>query len=339
MKIFCTHLFHLPYTTFKPSVVGIRDIHVLKKMPLLVILGPTASGKTRLAARVASRIGGEVISADSRQVYRGMTIGTGKDLDEFVVDGRQVRFHLIDVVEAGEKYNVSLFQKDFDVAYQQICSRQHIPVVCGGSGMYIDAILKGYAFTGIPKDEALRATLDELESEELLKLFDQEVSAYSEVADTSTRKRLIRAIEIASFLKNNPDVERSSTDESENYEYVCIGLDPPVELRRHKISTRLHDRIDKGLIEEVSGLLSSGLSAEQLTYYGLEYKYVTLYLTGKLTLTEMKKKLETEIHRFAKRQMTYFRKMEKDGIVIHWLDTGAPEEEKAGEVIRVYESF
>ncbi len=317
-------------------MVGTRDIHFLKKKPLLVILGPTASGKTRLAARVASRIGGEVISADSRQVYRGMTIGTGKDLDEFVVDGRHVRYHLIDVVEAGEKYNVSLFQKDFDVAYQQICSRQHIPVVCGGSGMYIDAILKGYAFTGIPKDEALRALLDELELEELLKIFDQGVSSYSEVADTSTRKRLIRAIEIASFLQKNPGVQLSS---AENYDYVCIGLDPRVELRRQKISSRLHDRIANGLVEEVSELLSSGLSAEQLTYYGLEYKYVTLYLTGKLTLIEMKKKLETEIHRFAKRQMTYFRKMEKDGIVIHWLDNDAPEEEKAGEVIRMYESF
>ena len=317
-------------------MVGTRDIHFLKKKPLLVILGPTASGKTRLAARVASRIGGEVISADSRQVYRGMTIGTGKDLDEFVVDGRHVRHHLIDVVEAGEKYNVSLFQKDFDVAYQQICSRQHIPVVCGGSGMYIDAILKGYAFTGIPKDEALRGLLDELELEELLEIFDQGVSAYSEVADTSTRKRLIRAIEIASFLQKNPGVQLSS---AENYDYVCIGLDPRVELRRQKISSRLHDRIANGLVEEVSELLSSGLSAEQLAYYGLEYKYVTLYLTGKLTLTEMKKKLETEIHRFAKRQMTYFRKMEKDGIVIHWLDTDAPEEEKAGEVIRMYESF
>jgi tRNA dimethylallyltransferase len=315
------------------------DLHLPENKPLLVILGPTASGKTRLATRVASRIEGEIVSADSRQVYRGMTIGTGKDLAEFFVDEMHIPYHLIDVVEAGDKYNVSQFQKDFAKAYQEICSRGKVPVVCGGSGMYIDAVLNGYAFTDIPRDEALRSRLESLGNDELMRMFDQQVSPFKEIADTSTRKRLVRAVEISSFLSENPGAELISASASHKYSAICFGLNPPVGTRRNRISSRLSDRLSNGLIEEVQELMKGGLSAEQLTYYGLEYKYITLYLTGELALAEMKTKLETEIHRFSKRQMTFFRKMEKDGIVINWLDPEAGEEAMVSQVTQLYGDF
>jgi tRNA dimethylallyltransferase len=307
--------------------------------PVLVILGPTASGKTHLATRVAYELGGEIVSGDSRQVYRGMTIGTGKDLDEFVVKGQSIPYHLIDILDAGEKYNVSRFQADFGNAYDHICRNRKIPILCGGSGLYIDSVLREYAFTGIPVDEKLRLKLDQMDHASLELLFSKLPTAYSLRADTSTRKRLIRAIEISFFLSENPDIEAGLSEQGNRYRSICFGLNPPVELRRERISRRLNERLGNGLVEEVEGLLASGLAAEQLVYYGLEYKYITQFLTGELSADEMKRRLETEIHRFAKRQMTFFRKMEKDGISINWLDSARSVQEHVDEIVTEYQSF
>jgi tRNA dimethylallyltransferase len=308
--------------------------------PLPIILGPTASGKTHLATRIAARINGAILSVDSRQVYRGMNIGTGKDLDEYVVDRQQIPFHLIDIVEAGEKYNVSLFKRDFQEAYQQIINQNQTPIACGGTGFYFYALLKSQGYTEIPVDDNLRETLEGKTNEELRSIFTGLESSYLDLADTSTRKRLVRAIEISTFLIQNPETEKQIEDTT-SFEYnpIIFGLNPAAEIRRERISRRLSYRLKNGLIEEVEALLASGLSADQLIYYGLEYKYITEYLTGTLTYEEMAKKLETEIHRFAKRQMTFFRKMEKDGMTIHWLDQSETEEENISFVIRELEKF
>lgn len=284
---------------------------------MIVILGPTASGKTQLATQLAFHINGEIISADSRQVYRGMTIGTGKDLGEYTVEGEPIPYHLIDILDAGEKYNVSRFQQDVAEAIIQIESRTHVPILCGGTGLYIQAVLNNHQYTSVPVDEAVRAELEVHSHEVLVQLLNENPSEYSTLADTSTRKRTIRAIEIARYLRDNPLFQ---LPEAKPLEYTIFGLNPPVELRRKRITRRLLERLKNGLVEEVKGLLEQGISAEQLIYYGLEYKFVTGYLQGFYAYDEMVSKLETEIHRFAKRQMTYFRKMERDGLPIHWLD-------------------
>jgi tRNA dimethylallyltransferase len=296
--------------------------------PLLIILGPTASGKTHLATRVAARIDGEILSVDSRQVYRGMNIGTGKDLEEYVVNDKVIPYHLIDILDAGKKYNVNAFQQDFHQAYTEIINTGKVPIACGGTGFYLYALLKGHAYTDIPVNEELRKRLQEMPAESLLALFKSTDTSYQNLADTSTRKRLIRAIEISDFLVQNPEKEVSLTSNTaDTYNPVIFGLNPPAEIRRERISHRLNYRLKNGLIEEVESLLKSGISSEDLIYYGLEYKYVTQYVTGELSYEDMQKRLETEIHRFAKRQMTFFRKMEKDGILIHWLDYNNTEEE------------
>lgn len=307
--------------------------------PLLVILGPTASGKTHLATRVAHEIGGEIISADSRQVYRQMNIGTGKDLDEYVVNGTHIPYHLIDIRDAGDKYNVSDFQHDFSGAYQQIIAASRIPVVCGGTGFYMYALLKGHANDTVPVNQALRAELETLSNEQLLTRFHSSDSRYHALADTSTRKRLIRALEIADFLNNHPEAPIDFGSEAVVYPALLFGLNPPVETRRERISQRLTARLNQGLIEEVQNLLNQGIDSDSLIYYGLEYKYVTLYLTGVMTFAEMHTKLETEIHRFAKRQMTFFRKMEKDDLKINWIPDEWPESEKIGFIIERYREF
>ncbi|MDQ6482481.1 tRNA (adenosine(37)-N6)-dimethylallyltransferase MiaA [Dyadobacter sp. LHD-138] len=308
--------------------------------PLPIILGPTASGKTHLATRIASRINGAILSADSRQVYKGMNIGTGKDLDEYVVDGQPVPYHLIDILDAGEKYNISLFKHDFQEAYQQVVNQNQTPIACGGTGFYLYALLNSQGYTEIPVDENLREILEDKTYEALRTIFTELESSYLDRADTSTRKRLIRAIEISTFLIQNPEIEKQIEDTA-SFEYnpVIFGLNPAAEIRRERISQRLSYRLEHGLIQEVEALLASGLSAEQLIYYGLEYKYITEYLTGALTYDQMSKKLETEIHRFAKRQMTFFRKMEKDGMKIHWLDQSKTEEENISFVISELEKF
>ncbi len=289
--------------------------------PLIVILGPTASGKTHLAVQLAHIIDGEIISADSRQVYRGMDIGTGKDLDEFEIQGKKIPHHLIDIIDAGESYHIYQFQQDFQQAYNDILQRGKTPILCGGSGMYLEAVLKGYEFTAIPIDLPAREKLLEKSIEELLSIFEAHKSIYSEKSDTSTKKRLIRAIEINLFLKNNPDFKITPQNVPKA---IIFGINPSVELRRERITKRLTDRLANGMIEEVQTLLAKGIPAEKLIFYGLEYKFITQYLNNEIDYQTMFEKLNVAIHQFAKRQMTYFRKMENNGLIINWLSPELP---------------
>ena len=275
-----------------------------------------------MATHLAYKMNGEIISADSRQVYRGMSIGTGKDLGEYVVNNQPIPYHLIDNVEAGDSYNVHRFQQDFQRAYSNIQERSRTPILCGGTGLYIEAVLKEHQYTAIPVDENLRETLSHCSNEELLQKLHSTPSAYTPLADTSTRKRLIRAIEITLFLQSYP----LSVIRYPSINYQIFGLDLPVEERRARITRRLHERLQNGMIEEVQGLLAQGISAEKLIYYGLEYKFITEYLVGTLEYGTMVERLTIAIHQFAKRQMTFFRKMERDGMNIHWLDALLPTE-------------
>lgn len=288
---------------------------------LIVILGPTASGKTHLAVQLAHQIDGEIISADSRQVYRGMDIGTGKDLDEYVIEGKKIPYHLIDIIEAGESYHIYQFQQDFQKAYTDILQRGKTPILCGGSGMYLDAVLKGYEFTAVPVNESLRETLLEKSMEELLDIFEANKNIYAEKSDTSTKKRLIRAIEINLFLNQNPDFKITSQPITNA---TIFGLNPPTEIRRERITKRLIARLENGMILEVEALLNKGISPDKLIFYGLEYKFITQYLMGEISYQIMFEKLNVAIHQFAKRQMTFFRKMENDGLKINWLDSNVP---------------
>lgn len=284
---------------------------------LIVILGPTASGKTKLAVELAAKIGGEIISADSRQVYRGMNIGTGKDYEEYEhAMEHKIRYHLIDVVEAGEEYHVARFQKDFQQAYLDIIERGKVPILCGGTGMYIEAVLKNYQYTQIPVDTILRKELEAKEYDELLNQFQQEYQGIYPKTDTSTKKRLIRAIEIARFMRDTPSCNRLT----EPLNALIFGIAIPTEVRRQRITKRLYRRLEEGMIEEVKGLIGAGVSSEKLIFYGLEYKFITEYLLEQQTYPEMVKRLEVAIHQFAKRQMTFFRSMKKKELTIHWLD-------------------
>lgn len=305
--------------------------------PLLIILGPTASGKTKLAVQVAHRLGGEIISADSRQVYRGMDIGTGKDLGEYMVDGQAVPYHLIDVVEAGEDYNLHRYQQDFHRAVADIQGRGRVQVLCGGTGLYIEAVLKNHAYTAVPVNEPLRDELETLTEAELLHRFTLQPSPFTPLADTSTRKRLMRAIEIGAYLNANPGaVEQSSVP---RYNYRIFGVDVPVDVRRQRITTRLHDRLTEGMVREVEDLIRNGVSPEKLVFYGLEYKFIVQYLTGELDYATMIARLETAIHQFAKRQMTFFRKMERDGLTIEWLDGGESTQWMTEQIVDRYLIF
>ncbi len=290
-----------------------------------------------MATQIAAKINGAIISVDSRQVYRKMDIGTGKDLDEYHINGKVIPYHLIDILDPGDKYNVSLFKQDFQEAYQKIISQNQAAIACGGTGFYFYALLKSQGYTEIPVNETLREALEDLTNDELRTCFIKMETSYLDLADTSTRKRLIRAIEISTYLTENPETE-NQISESLDFEYnpIIFGLNPPSEIRRERISHRLSYRLKNGLIEEVESLLNSGLEPEQLIYYGLEYKYVTEYLTGVSDYEDMTKKLETEIHRFSKRQMTFFRKMEKDGISINWLENSNTEEENIDRIIQEY---
>jgi tRNA dimethylallyltransferase len=284
---------------------------------MIVILGPTASGKTRLATHLAHRIGGEIVSADSRQVYRGMNIGTGKDLYEYVVAGKPIPYHLIDIRDAGEKYNVHEFRQDAAQAIREIGQRQRVPILCGGTGLYIQALLSQPRYTGVPIDQPARDILETYPHDDLLAMLKTLPLPDDYQPDLSTRKRTIRAIEIARYLATHPDFEAPVPEVPD---YLIFGLNPPVDTRRERISRRLHERLQNGLIEEVRELLAGGILPADLIYYGLEYKFVTEHLIGLLSYDAMVQRLETEIHRFAKRQMTYFRKMERDSMLIHWLD-------------------
>lgn len=279
---------------------------------VLIILGPTASGKTKLAVELAHQLHAEIISADSRQVYRDMNIGTGKDLHEY----QNIPYHLIDILDPGEKYNIDAFVSDFQEAYQSILHRDKRVIVCGGTGFYIQSLLQPQPFIHVPINPELRVEIEKLDKEELLALLDKQALPKNFKADVSTRKRIIRAIEICGYVSSNPDFEINNTHP---FGYKVLGLNPDLELRRARISKRLKERLDEGMLDEVKALLDRGISHEELEYYGLEYKYISYYLKGMLSYDDLFKKLETEIHRYAKRQMTYFRKMEKDGIKINWI--------------------
>lgn len=282
---------------------------------LITILGPTASGKTRLAVQLAAQLDAEIISADSRQVYRGMNLGTGKDLEEYRIGDREVPYHLIDIVNAGDSYHIFQFQKDFQKVFNDIRDRGKIAILCGGSGLYLEAVLRGFQYTAVPIDEELRTVLLTLSQEELLKRFES-LSSFVPKADTSTHKRTIRAIEIGEYLKTHPEFE---LPQQQTINSIIFGLNPPLELRREKITTRLHQRLEQGMVEEVKALLSAGVSSDKLIFYGLEYKWITEYLQGTIDYQTMFDRLNVAIHQFAKRQMTYFRKMEKEGLIINWL--------------------
>ena len=303
------------------------SVLIMRKYDLITILGPTASGKTSFAAELAYSLDTEIISADSRQIYRQMDIGTGKDLADYVVNGKRIPYHLIDIAEAGYKYNVFEYQRDFSGAYQTVRSKGKLPILCGGTGLYLEAVLKGYKLLPVPENSELRAslaakTLPELE--EMLKAY----KILHNKTDVDTVKRAIRAIEIEEFYKNNP-VEAAHFPEIDS---LIVGVDIERELRREKISLRLRKRLDEGMVGEVRNLLGKGIPPDDLIYYGLEYKYLTLYITGQLSYDEMVSRLEVAIHQFAKRQMTWFRGMERRGFSIRWLDAALPNNEKVRQV-------
>ena len=284
------------------------------KHDLIVILGPTASGKTQLAVALAKRINAAIISADSRQVYRGMDLGTGKDLAVY----EDIPHHLIDILDAGETYHVARFREDFHSALLSIRQQGKRAILCGGTGLYIQSVLQGLDYSAVPVNTTLRQSLNALSVHALMQKLRELPIPTGFKPDTSTNKRLIRAIEIAEWCNRHPLPPTSYPP----VPATLFGIDPPVEVRRRRITERLAQRLEGGLVAEVKGLLDSGIPPEKLIYYGLEYKYTTQYLLGELDYELFFARLNTEIHRFAKRQMTYFRKMEKDGLEIHWLANG-----------------
>ena len=303
-----------------------------KPHQLITILGPTASGKTALAARLAYELDGEIISGDSRQVYRGMTIGTGKDLDDYIVDGHAIPYHLIDICEPGEKYNIFQYQQDFLRAWRGVQSRGKWPILCGGSGLYIESVLRGYALSPVEQNPELRRNLEGKSLDELtrilLNLKARTGSTMHNNTDVDTPQRAIRAIEIETFNAEHPTQPR----QMEAPDSLVVGVAIDRDERRRKITTRLRRRLDEGMVDEIRGLLAKGIKAEDLIYYGLEYKYVTLYAIGQLGYEEMFRQLEIAIHQFAKRQMTWFRGMERRGCRIHWIDAASSMEDKLQQI-------
>ena len=289
---------------------------------MIVILGPTACGKTKLATHLASIIGGEIISADSRQVYKGMDIGTGKDLNEYCVKGEQIPYHIIDIVEPGYEFNLFDFQENFYKSHHQIIQNDAIPILCGGTGLYLDSILRGFSLNKVPENSSLRAKLELLERSELEKLLSSFRTVHN-TTDILDRKRLIRAIEIEKFTIENPELQT----ELPHIKSIVFGVNPGREIVRKRITNRLIQRLQEGMIEEVENLIKNGVSHEILEFYGLEYKYISWFLQEKISFEEMQNRLNIAIHQFAKRQMTFFRSMEKKGVKIHWLDAQASIEE------------
>ena len=297
---------------------------------LITILGPTACGKTAVATQLASRIDGEIISADSRQVFRGMDIGTGKDLADYEINGKHIPYHLIDISEAGTKYSVFHFQRDFFCAYEDICSRGHQPILCGGTGLYIESVLRGYNLVEVPADQATR---NDLEGKTLAEL-KEILASYKQLhntTDVDTARRAIRAIEIEEYYRSH-HVDKALS--SPTVDSQTFGLDIPRELRRQRITNRLHKRLEEGMVDEVRSLLDNGVAPEALISYGLEYRYLTLYITNQMTYEEMVRQLEIAIHQFAKRQMTYFRGMERRGVKINWIDATRPMNDIVEEVMK-----
>ncbi|MCD8386716.1 MAG: tRNA (adenosine(37)-N6)-dimethylallyltransferase MiaA [Bacteroidales bacterium] len=303
----------------------------MEEKALLVITGPTATGKTARAVAIAQQLGGEIISADSRQVYRGMDIGTGKDLDEY----GQAPYHLIDIAPAGYKYNLYEYLRDFDRAEALVRSHGAQPILCGGTGLYVESVLKGLKLPDVPANPELRESLRGKTIDELEAILREKKTLHN-TTDIDTCQRAIRAIEIATYYEEHPDAAVGAEPHPRT-DAVVIGVDISRELRRERITARLHARLDAGMVEEGRALLESGISPDDLMYYGLEYKYLTLYLTGKLQYKEMVDQLEIAIHQFAKRQMTWFRGMERRGFHIHWLSALLSVDDFAAEAIRIME--
>jgi tRNA dimethylallyltransferase len=297
---------------------------------IIVITGPTASGKTRLAAEVAGKLNGEIISADSRQVYRGMNLGTGKDYDDYIVNGIKIPCHLIDILDPGEEYNVFSYQQDFSRVCHDIVSRGKIPVLCGGTGLYIESVLAAYQMTEAPRDETLRTFLENKNQDELA-AYLASLRPLHNTTDILERKRTIRAIEIATYE------QEKQAEESENptLKPMIFGVAWERKTQRERITQRLHERLGQGMVEEVETLIKQGVSPEKLDYYGLEYRYLSRYNSGTITYEEMFSQLNTAIHQFAKRQMSWFRRMERKGFHIHWLPGELGMEAKIGDSIKV----
>lgn len=302
---------------------------------MITILGPTASGKTSLAAALAARIDAEIISADSRQVYRGMTIGTGKDLDDYRQDDRLIPYHLIDICEPGTKYNLFQYQQDFHLIYNNIVARGGRPILCGGTGLYIESVLKGYALSPVPQNQALRDELADKSLAELTEMLEdlkhRNQSVMHNRTDVDTAQRAIRAIEIETYNLEHPTDNRTLPP----IDSVIIGVDINREERRRKITQRLKQRLEEGMVDEIRQLLDRGIAPENLIYYGLEYKFVTEYVIGKTSYEEMFRQLEIAIHQFAKRQMTWFRGMERRGFTIHWIDALDPMDSKVAQIMDI----
>ncbi len=313
-----------------PLIVTRVSVKPHSEYDLVVVAGPTASGKTSLAVALAGHLGGEIISADSRQVYRGMDLGTGKDYGEYIINNKTIPCHLIDIAEPGYKYNLFEYQRDFLKAYNEIKARNIFPVVCGGSGMYIDSIIRGYEIFEVPPDSGLRARLEKKPMAELTKILSTYKNLHN-TTDLDTKKRVIRAIEIEHF--NTVRVRKQTRFPV--LKSLFVGIKTDREIRRKRITRRLHQRLEAGMTDEVKKLLDKGISKETMIYYGLEYKYITLYLTGSLNYDEMVKNLETAIHQYAKRQMTWFRGMERKGTVIHWVNSELTMEEKVSKVLEL----
>lgn len=290
---------------------------------LIAILGPTASGKTPFAAALAAELDTEIISADSRQIYRSMDLGTGKDIADYTVNGKEIPYHLIDIADPGYKYNVFEYQRDFLAAYETIKQKGRLPVLCGGTGMYLESVLKGYKLLPVPENQELRERLADKSLEELTGILAGYKNLHNST-DVDTAKRAIRAIEIEEYYAHTPVDERAFPQ----LHSLIIGVDIDRELRREKITRRLRQRLDEGMVDEVRRLIDQGIPPDDLIYYGLEYKYLTLHVIGRLSYEEMFGQLEIAIHQFAKRQMTWFRGMERRGFTIHWIDARWPMEEK-----------
>ena len=306
------------------------------KYKMITILGPTASGKTSLVAALAYHLDAEIISADSRQVYQGMDIGTGKDLADYTVAGKHIPYHLIDICKAGSKYNVYQYQQDFLEVYNKIKETNKLPILCGGSGLYLEAILKGYHLSTVPPNEELRNQLNEMSHESLIQMLgeiqEQLNTKMHNSTDLDSKQRTIRAIEIGKHMLTEADPKTNFPE----IPSLIIGVDIDREERRRKITTRLHQRLEEGMIEEVKQLLNQGIASEDLIYYGLEYKFVTEHIIGRLSCDEMVRQLEIAIHQFAKRQMTWFRGMERRGIKINWINASLPMEEKIEMIQTLY---
>ncbi len=303
---------------------------------MITILGPTACGKTSTAAALAADINGEIISADSRQVYRGMDIGTGKDLADYIVNGKHIPYHLIDICPPGSKYNLFQYQQDFHKAYDDITQRGITPILCGGTGLYIESVLRGYKLSPVPQNQELRERLSGKTLEELTLMLEElkkkTGSCMHNKSDVDTAQRAIRAIEIETYNLEHPTPER----ELPPVDSVIIGIDIPRDERRRRITARLHERLEKeDMVGEIKGLLEQGIKSEDLIYYGLEYKYITEHVIGKTSYDEMLNGLEIAIHQFAKRQMTWFRGMERRGFTIHWIDAMQPMEDKIKEIKKI----